>query len=196
MKNKVIIIITIVSCICITGVGLYVNNQNKKDVDFTGVDSICELTTLQCYYHNIARAETPASGLFKIFGVGYKKMWTEYDGIVQLGIDANKVTIDKPDRNNVVRITIPDAEVKTVDLDENSMSVPLTDVGFMTWITKEEETKALALAQKDMEETAKENKSLLNQAKERAKNILEAYVKNVGEQMGEEYTVEWIDYKE
>jgi hypothetical protein len=46
-----------------------------------------------------------------------------------------------------------------------------------------------------MEETAKENGNLLNQAKERAKSLIEGYVKNVGEQIGKEYTVEWVDAK-
>lgn len=35
----------------------------------------------------------------------------------------------------------------SVDLDEDSMGEPLTDTGFMTKITKEEETEALAEAQ-------------------------------------------------
>lgn len=80
-----------------------------------------------------------------------------------------------------------------VDLDEASMGEPLTDTGFFTKITKEEETAALAEAQKNMEETARSNSALLAQAKERAKNVIEGYVKNVGEQLGEEYTVEWTE---
>ena len=87
------------------------------------------------------------SGLFKWLGTGYKKIWTEYSGIVELGIDVNKVSISKPDADGVVKITIPDAEMLDVDLDEESMSEPLTDTGFMTEITKEEETAALAEAQ-------------------------------------------------
>lgn len=63
----------------------------------------------------------------------------------------------------------------------------------MTEITKEEETAALAEAQDNMEETAQANGALLVQAKERAKNLIEGYVKNVGEQIGEEYTVEWVE---
>ena len=93
----------------------------------------------------------------------------------------------------MVKIAIPDAEVLNVDLDEASMREPLTDTGFLTKITKEEETAALAEAQKNMEETARSNGALLIQAKERAKNVIEGYVKNVGEQLGEEYTVEWTD---
>ena len=88
------------------------------------------------------------------------------------------------------------SEILNVDLDEDSMSEPLTDTGFMTEITKEEETEALAEAQNHMEETAKENGNLLNQAKERAKSLIEGYVKNVGEQIGKEYTVEWVEFSE
>ncbi len=139
----------------------------------------------------MAKGETKASGLLKWFGTGYKKIWTEYSGIVELGIDVNKVSVSSPGADGVVKITIPDAEILNVDLDEDSMGEPLTDTGFLTEITKEEETAALAEAQDNMEETAKKNSALLAQAKERAKNLIEGYVKNVGEQIGEEYTIEW-----
>lgn len=139
----------------------------------------------------MAKGETKASGLLKWFGTGYKKIWTEYSGIVELGIDVNKVSVSSPGADGVVKITIPDAEILNVDLDEDSMGEPLTDTGFLTEITKEEETVALAEAQDNMEETAKKNSALLAQAKERAKNLIEGYVKNVGEQIGEEYTIEW-----
>lgn len=166
--------------------------EEKKEADFSGIAAVCELATLKCYYHNVAKAETEASGLFKWLGTGYKKIWTEYSGIVELGIDVNKVSISSPDSNGVVKVAIPEAEILNVDLDEASMSEPLTDKGFFTKITKEEETSALAEAQKNMEETARENSALLVQARERAKNVIEGYVKNVGEELGEEYTVEWI----
>ena len=139
----------------------------------------------------MAKGETKASGLLKWFGTGYKKIGTEYSGIVELGIDVNKVSVSSPGADGVVKITIPDAEILNVDLDEDSMGEPLTDTGFLTEITKEEETAALAEAQDNMEETAKKNSALLAQAKERAKNLIEGYVKNVGEQIGEEYTIEW-----
>ena len=73
------------------------------------------------------------------------------------------------------------------------MQEPLTETGLFTEITKEEETAALAEAQDDMKKTAQENEALLSQAKERAKNLIEGYVKNVGDQVGKEYSVIWID---
>lgn len=191
MKTNNIIAVFLILCISsflFTGC-----SDPDKEVDFSEIQSVCELATLKCYYHNVAKSETEASGLLKIFGVGYKKIWTEYSGIVELGIDVNKVSISKPDAKGVVKIIIPDAEILNVNLDEDSMKKPLTDTGFLTKVTKEEETAALASAQADMEKTAKENQALLTQARERAKKIIESYVKNAGGQVGETYTVEWIE---
>lgn len=193
MKRKKILCLLVISMLCLTGCAD--KKEEKKEADFSAIQSVCELATLKCYYHNVAKSETESSGLFKWLGTGYKKIWTEYSGIVELGVDVSKVSVSKPSKDGVVKVTIPDAEILSVDLDEDSMGEPLTDTGFMTKITKEEETEALAEAQNHMEETAKENGNLLNQAKERAKSLIEGYVKNVGEQIGKEYTVEWVDAK-
>ena len=195
MKRKKIVCLLVISMLCIGGCGDK-NQKKEEEADFSAISSVCELATLKCYYHNVAKSETEASGLFKWLGKGYKKIWTEYSGIVELGIDVSKVSVEKPTADGVVKVTIPDAEILSVDLDEDSMGEPLTDTGFMTEITKEEETEALAEAQNHMEETAKENGNLLNQAKERAKSLIEGYVKNVGEQIGKEYTVEWVEFSE
>ena len=189
MKRKKIVCLLVISMLCIGGCGDK-NQKKEEEADFSAISSVCELATLKCYYHNVAKSETEASGLFKWLGKGYKKIWTEYSGIVELGIDVSKVSVEKPTADGVVKVTIPDAEILNVDLDEDSMSEPLTDTGFMT------ETEALAEAQNHMEETAKENGNLLNQAKERAKSLIEGYVKNVGEQIGKEYTVEWVEFSE
>ena len=195
MKRKKIVCLLVISMLCIGGCGDK-NQKKEEEADFSAISSVCELATLKCYYHNVAKSETEASGLFKWLGKGYKKIWTEYSGIVELGIDVSKVSVEKPTADGVVKVTIPDAEILSVDLDEDSMGEPLTDTGFMTKITKEEETEALAEAQNHMEETARENGNLLNQAKERAKSLIEGYVKNVGEQIGKEYTVEWVEAEE
>ena len=187
-KVWMILVVSMAVSVCFTGC-----IHKKEEADFSGINTVCELATLKCYYHNVAKAETEASGLFKWFGTGYKKIWTEYSGIVELGIDVNKVEITQPDSNGTIKITIPNAEILNVDLDEDSMSEPLTETGFMTKITKEEETATLAEAQNDMEETAKANHALLAQAQDRAKNLIEGYVKNVGEQMGETFTIEWVE---
>lgn len=186
-KTWMLLVVTVV--LCLTGCG-----KETQTADFSGVTSVCELATLKCYYHNVAKAETEASGIFaKWLKTGYKKIWTEYSGIIEYGIDISQVTVSEPDKNGVVTVTMPDAQVLNVDVDEDSLGIPLTDTGFLTSITTEEKTTTLAGAQEAMEQQAKENTEMLAQAKARAKTLIEEYIKNVGESIGEEYTVEWKD---
>lgn len=182
-KTWMLLVGTVV--LCLTGCG-----KEIQTADFSGVTSVCELATLKCYYHNVAKAETEASGIFaKWLKTGYKKIWTEYSGIIEYGIDISQVTVSEPDKNGVVTVTMPDAQVLNVDVDEDSLGTPLTDTG----VTTEEKTTTLAGAQEAMEQQAKENTEMLSQAKARAKTLIEEYIKNVGESIGEEYTVEWKD---
>ena len=175
-KTWMLLVGTVV--LCLTGCG-----KETQTADFSGVTSVCELATLKCYYHNVAKAETEASGIFaKWLKTGYKKIWTEYSGIIEYGIDISQVTVSEPDKNGVVTVTMPDAQVLNVDVDEDSLGTPLTDTGFLTSVTTEEKTTTLAGAQEAMEQQAKENTEMLSQAKARAKTLIE-----------EEYTVEWKD---
>lgn len=186
-KTWMLLVGTVV--LCLTGCG-----KEIQTADFSGVTSVCELATLKCYYHNVAKAETEASGIFaKWLKTGYKKIWTEYSGIIEYGIDISQVTVSEPDKNGVVTVTMPDAQVLNVDVDEDSLGTPLTDTGFLTSVTTEEKTTTLAGAQEAMEQQARENTEMLSQAKARAKTLIEEYIKNVGESIGEEYTVEWKD---
>ena len=194
MKNTkftCVILITLLSINCLFGCG-----SQKQKPDFSSIKSVCELSTLKCYYHIVATYEKNAHGLLKVFGSGYKKIWIEYSGIVNLGIDINKVDISEPDTNNVITIKIPDAEVQSTSLDKSTLSEPLTDKGVFTKITTEEKTEALSSAQQNMKETAQKDTSLLAQAKEHAKLILQGYINNLGEEFNEEYTIKWVDVSE
>lgn len=194
MKNTkftCVILITLLSINCLFGCG-----SQKQKPDFSSIKSVCELSTLKCYYHNVATYEKNAHGLLKVFGSGYKKIWIEYSGIVNLGIDINKVDISEPDTNNVITIKIPDAEVQSTSLDKSTLSEPLTDKGVFTKITTEEKTEALSSAQQNMKETAQKDTSLLAQAKEHAKLILQGYINNLGEEFNEEYTIKWVNVSE
>ena len=90
-KTWMLLVGTVV--LCLTGCG-----KEIQTADFSGVTSVCELATLKCYYHNVAKAETEASGIFaKWLKTGYKKIWTEYSGIIEYGIDISQVTVSEPD---------------------------------------------------------------------------------------------------
>lgn len=157
--------------------------------DFSGIDTICELATLECYYHNVMEYEKNPNW---IFSIRYEKMWMEYEGIIKVGIDVNEVQVEQPDENNVVRITIPDARVMDVDVDPYSMSDPIIDTGLFASITAEEKSMAFSETQKAMRESAENDSYILSQAQENAKELLKQYVIQVGEQIGQDYTVEFI----
>lgn len=169
----------------------------KKDpvtVEFSEVGRICELATLRCYYHNVAEYEKQPDGLFKygLFQYGYKKFWLEYEGVVEVGIDFDKVQVNEPDKNDIVWIYVPEAKILNVDAVENSLNM-ISDTGVLTEITVEEEAIVFSEAQATMEKNAVNDSSILNQAKNNAKKLLKEYIVNVGKQIGKEYEVKWLN---
>jgi len=170
---------------------LVFNMQGKitKEAEFSSVNRICELAAVKCYYHNVGEYESKATG---VFNFGYKKYWFEYNGIVELGINASEVQISDPDKNGVVKIYVPEVEILSTYQDEKSMTKPITDAGIFTSITSEEKVKALSEAQATMRANADADVELKNKAKSNVKKLLEQYVINLGKQMGKDYSVEWI----
>lgn len=162
-------------------------------VEFSSVDKICELATLRCYYHNVAEYEKQPDGFFRygLFQYGYKKLWMEYNGIVEVGIDVSKVQVNPPDINGVVEIYVPEAQIVGISSDENSINT-ITDTGVLTSITTKEKSDAFSKAQADMRESAQNDHSILLQAHNNAKSLLRQYIINVGEQLGQQYTVRWL----
>ena len=61
MKRKKIVCLLVISMLCIGGCGDK-NQKKEEEADFSAISSVCELATLKCYYHNVAKSETEASG--------------------------------------------------------------------------------------------------------------------------------------
>lgn len=166
-------------------------SEDAEPVSTRQVRNIAELSTLECYYHNVAQFENPG-GWF--FNHGYKRVWFEYTGIIEIGVDISQVSVSGPDENGVYTVSLPDAEVLTnPQIIEESISDPLVETGFLTNVTVEDQLFSLEDAQAEMREAANNDDSLKFQARERAKEILERYIVNYGEQIGEDYSVQFID---
>lgn len=195
---SIVVMVLLFVAIAVTWLIPVVHNKQQELFDtteFSAVDKICELATLKCYYHDVAELKKEPKGPFKL-GVaqyGYKKLWMEYDGIVQVGIDVNEVKVNSPDKDGVVRIYVPEARILDVSAQIDSMKDPISDTGWFTSITTEEKAEAFAEAQAKMKEEAQSNGSILSQAQNNAKELLKQYVINVGKQLNKQYTVQWID---
>ena len=160
-------------------------------VVFNQIDSICELATLECYYHNVAEYEFKGDGFLANWTS--KKAWIEYSGIAKIGIDASRVDTGNPDKKGVVTVKIPKAKILSVDLDKESIKEGVTDIGTLPILTTEDKIEALAEAQKSMYDAVSSDTTLLYQGQKRAKMIIEKYIINVGNQLGKHFEVNWVE---
>lgn len=183
-KKRIILLSLLLSILLLSGCA-----AKEQPVKFPQLGTISELATLRCYYHNVAKYTAGENNLFQI---NYKRIWMEYSGVVTVGIDVSKVTASTPNENGIVKVTMPKAEVLSIDFDEESIS-ELTDTGIFASISAKEKTEAFAWAQADMEVTARENALILMQGQARAKKVIEQYIEKVGETLNKTYTVEWVD---
>ena len=152
--------------------------------------SVCELATLECYYHNTAKSSTDKKVLFWNTN---KKLWMEYSGIVKIGIDISR--LDLQITGQVVTITLPEAKIISCKIDETSLSEDTfytEPTGLVAdKITAHDQTDAFEKAQQTMLEEAQKDESLLLQAQERARTLLLNYVNNIADTIGTEYEVRW-----
>ncbi len=152
--------------------------------------AICELATMECYYHNVAKYfEKDTSGA--LFWKKDKEFWIEYSGIVTIGIDASKLQMQIEE--DVVTISIPEAKVLSSKVAPESLTKDSFYVAKDSDdINVDDETKAYDEAEKNMTEKASSDTTLLSNAQQRAQSLLEDYVNNIGEVVGKEYKINWI----
>ncbi|MGN0437100.1 MAG: DUF4230 domain-containing protein [Lachnospiraceae bacterium] len=188
MKNKICLLL-LVSFLCLSCVACEKEDE-KKEPEITQMRAICELATMECYYHNVAKYYEEDAAGFWIFKKD-KKFWVEYSGTVTLGIDANKLNFKIKD--DVVEITMPEAVVLATNVDENSITEDSFIVdGKSAKITAEDQRKAFADAQQNMAETASKDTMLLSNAQQRAQLLIEEYIENIGSITGVEYKIKWV----
>ena len=164
--------------------------QITMEPETSQMKAICELAVMDCYYHNVAKfKEEDAAGI--LFWQKDKHFWIEYSGVVSLGIDASQVALEVDD--TLVTITIPEAQVLRCQVDSNELSEDSYIVAKdSARISAEDEVAAFAQAQADLEETAASDTALLSSAQQRAQDLLEEYVQNIGEAVGKDYTIQWV----
>ncbi len=190
--KKIKMLFLILGCVMILG-GCDNKLQNQQP-DLTQIRAICELATLKTYFHNVAEFEKKAGvGITHLFETD-RTMWIEYTGIAKIGIDMSKVNIEL--NNNHVKVTLPQAKVISIDIDNEKLdknSYVYSNDNFINKneISPEEETEAVRKAQEQMQKSAESNTQLMMSARERAKELIEKYIKNLGELSETEYQIEW-----
>lgn len=171
------------------------SKQEPEEVEtFKGIQKAAELCTLECYYHDVAVYEKEPDKFFNMtfFNYGAKKYWMEYDGIVRIGIDVDKMKIEDPTQDGLVKVYVPRAEIISISENEDSIQPPVSEKGILTDISFKEKMEAFKDSQKSMEQIAKENTQLIEQATDIAKEVIEQFIVETGNLKGKSYQVEWL----
>lgn len=171
-----------------------VEKEVTNEPELTQIRSICKLATLECYYHNVAKSVKTVGEGIAHWGEKERKFWIEYTGVAQVGVDFAKVTM-KMDGTNVI-ISIPNAELMNISVEESTLNeesyISSADGLNSNKITAEDQTAAIENAQKEMEESVKNNFALLLSAQSRAKDLIKNYIDRLGEVSGVEYKITWV----
>lgn len=171
------------------------------------VDAICQLATLDCYYHNVARSIKSAGTGVEHMGERDRKFWIEYDAYARVGIDVNQLQMSINEETNEITIILPKAMiVGAVNADPNSYNInsyieePDTST-IANWtvnsinknpITSTDVTEAIAESLLELETEIMNDAALLNRARERAKDLITSYIEQLAEMSDVEYTINWV----
>ena len=168
------------------------DRANNVEPQISQMKAICELSVMECYYHNVAKyyQENAERGFLGI-GRKDKHFWIEYSGIVKLGVDVSLVNVEIDDTQ--ISITIPEAKVLGCKVDTSSLSTDsyIVDKDSAD-VTAEDEIKAFGEAQAYLQESAAKDRALLANAQQRAMSLLEDYILNIGNIAGKQYSLKWI----
>lgn len=179
-------------CIILTGCS---SNTNNVTLEESEIKNICELSTLKIEFNNVIKCINEKDWKFLMFSGTFKpQAWAEYKGTVKVGIDMKEVEVDPSDDGKKITITLPKAKIIGEPIDNISeitedfyhYSKNCVD-HFMAKITDDDKQKALEEANNKMIEIVNQNPAILNQAQNRAKALIENYIKQCGE-----YEIEWI----
>lgn len=181
MRRLIIVYLIFVMILC-TSCQKAEKEIKDTEPQISQMKAICELAAVDCYYHNVAKyMDKDAEGI--LLWKKDKHFWIEYEGVVTIGIDASLLDIKVKDET--VTISMPPAKVLSCKVDEKTLNEDSFIVAKdSARVDAKSQTEAYKEAQENMKKSASEDAALLSNAQERAKKLLEGYVKNIGDAVG------------
>ena len=181
MKKPIALLLSILMLFACAACGQQPEEKTMGPKD-SQIKAICELAVMDCYCHNVAKyRKENASG--SLWWKKDKHFWIEYSGSVKLGIDASLVNV-KVDGTQVT-VTIPEAKVLSCKVDSST----LTEDSF---IVDKNSAKIEAADEVEAFGEAQADRALLASAQQRAQQLLEEYITNIGNVVGTQYSIQWV----
>ncbi len=98
-----------------------------------------------------------------------------YDGMVTAGMDFTKIKVEKDNENAVIRVTLPQAEIKNTDIDPNSFVLYSEKEGLGNRISVAEYNNSLIELENEARRKAEE-RGVLDRANDNAERVIQQFV--------------------
>lgn len=172
----------------------------ELEPDEIQIRSICQLATLECYYNNVAKGtKSSGTGLSHI-GEKERRFFVEYSAVATLGVDISEVSMDV--EGDVIVVYLPEAKLlssATIVSDSYGTDSFIQDNDNSlnsNEITAEDITKTINQSLEALNKKVGSDKTLLNNARERAKTLIKAYIEKLSETSGKNYKVIFKDARD
>lgn len=133
------------------------------------LDSIGELATVEYFYTNAGRYENQADFYGWKVPFTKKSFFVCYDGSIKAGIDVQEIGIDV--KGKTITVTLPPAEILSHEIDRESIEVLDETKNIFNQISITEYNHFCTDQMNETEQQARE-KGLLEEAQQRAKNVV------------------------
>ena len=161
------------------------------------IRNICELATLEVYFHSVAKAVKPVATGMSGLGQEERRFWFEYSGYAKVGIDMSQVVITITD--DTVTILIPHAAIiGGVNIDSSSYNFDSViqepdHSNFLNPndITAYDVTQAVAEANEAVTVEISNDSSLMMRAENRAVELIRKYIEQISDYSNVDYRFEW-----
>ena len=148
-----------------------INTKTLQD----GLENMGFLITQEYYFTNIERYSKEKT--FLKFITTSSEFIYSYDGTVSAGVDFSKISITKNDTNKTLFISIPNSEIKSINIDKNTFKIYSESDSLWNPLKLDDYNASLA----EFENAAK-SKALANgilvKSDEQAKLLIKNFVQN------------------
>lgn len=183
-EKKILAIIIAVVVLAVTVISIGRGFKSKKSEPeiitvstLERIINISELSTFTAVYNGIAEVKNEKNPE----DVDY---YVSYEARVDAGIDFEKIGITVDDENKVIQVTVPEVYITDINVDIGTMDfIFMNDKSNVSSVTQE----AFKACNDDVGNESRNQKAILDLAKQNAINILTALIKPVVEQMDVEY---------
>ncbi len=155
-----------------------VHEATAEEISF-GLNEMGLLVTADYYFTAVASASTQLAPILGIpLGFTESSFLASYDGIITAGIDFDRIRVTKDETWGIVTVTMPPAEILSVDIDPESFQLYSETSSIFTTITAEDYNNALI----ELETTEREkalDRGILTKADENAKKLVRSFIESL-----------------